>query len=227
MFKNLLYSVGLVFTFGFSAMAGEIKEIAIIGNSIRAHSPAPKIGWNNNWGMAASSQDKDYVHVLYKKVCDKLTKMQKDAPKLLLAGGVVEKDFAKWDANAVKTADIIIVQMGDNYRNPVNAEKLQQPYEAMLKDFKGSRDPIIICVSNWGINNKMLQLIRDAAKNKGAKFVPLDKLSADPQNSAKSEGNFPNASGGVNWHPGDRGMNAIAEAIWTVLEPEMDKVLAQ
>lgn len=227
MFNKLWCAAGIalaVVVGDFSAMAGEIKEVVIIGNSIRKHGKAPKIGWNSDWGMAATSADKDYVHVLYKKICDKLAKTQKTPPKLSLPGGVVEKDFSKWDANVTKNADIIIVQLGDNFRNPVNEEKLQQPYEAMLKDLKGNRNPIMICVSNWG-SGKMSDLIAAAAKNQGAEFVPLGKLAADPLNKAKSEGHF--THGGVNWHPGDRGMQAIADAIWVVLEPELDKAVAK
>jgi hypothetical protein len=205
---------------GLSVIAEDVKEVVIIGNSIRQHGKAPQIGWNYDWGMAATSQDKDYVHVLYKKICDKLAKTQKNAPKLSLPGGVVEKDFSKWDPGVTKNADIIIVQLGDNFRNPLTEEKLQKPYEAMLKDLKGDRNPVIICVSNWG-GGKMSELISEAAKNQGAKFVPLEKLAADPLNKAKSEGRF--SHGGVNWHPGDRGMEAIANAIWVVLEPELDK----
>ena len=225
MLKKWLYAAccALIIS-GFNVIAGEVKEVVIIGNSIRQHGKAPQIGWNNTWGMAATSQDRDYVHVLYKKICEKLAKSQKDAPKLSLPGGVAEKDFSKWNAAVTQNADIIIVQLGDNFRNPVTVEKLQMPYEAMLKAFKGDRNPILICVSNWG-GGKMSQLIGDAAKNQGAGFVPLEKLAADPQNKAQSEGHF--SHGGVNWHPGDRGMAAIADAIWLVLEPELDKAIAQ
>ena len=207
----------------YNAVAAEIKEVVIIGNSIRKHGKAPEIGWSNDWGMAATSQDKDYVHVLYKKICDKLAQTQKEAPRLSLPGGVVEKDFSKWDPSVTTNADVIIVQLGDNFRNVANEEELQKPYEAMLKAFKGNRKPILICVSNWG-GGEMSRLIAEAAKHQGAKFVPLGHLSADPLNKAKSEGHF--SHDGVNWHPGDRGMNAIAAAIWVVLEPELDKAIA-
>lgn len=32
-------------------------------NSIVWHNPAPALGWYGNWGMAATSIDKDFVHV--------------------------------------------------------------------------------------------------------------------------------------------------------------------
>ena len=42
---------------------GDIK-VLFIGNSITLHGVAPQIGWTNRWGMAASSQEKDYVHLV-------------------------------------------------------------------------------------------------------------------------------------------------------------------
>ena len=41
-------------------------RVLFVGNSITLHGPSPKIGWTNNWGMAATARDKDYVHLLQK-----------------------------------------------------------------------------------------------------------------------------------------------------------------
>ena len=39
-------------------------RVLFLGNSITLHGPAPAIGWTGNWGMAASAERLDYVHLL-------------------------------------------------------------------------------------------------------------------------------------------------------------------
>ncbi|MEV3802747.1 hypothetical protein RI528_04255 [Aeromonas veronii] len=44
------------------------KNIFFIGNSITAYGLSPDIGWYGNWGMAASSEDNDFVHKTVEKL---------------------------------------------------------------------------------------------------------------------------------------------------------------
>ena len=39
-------------------------KLLTYGNSIQKHAPNASLGWEGNWGMAATSGDKDYVHRL-------------------------------------------------------------------------------------------------------------------------------------------------------------------
>ncbi len=206
--------------------AGEVREISVIGNSLRRHHLKPSIGWNHEWGMAAGSEDKDYTHLLYRKIGDKFKAAGKPEPTLTLPprSVIAEADWSSWDAPATKSADVLIIQLGDNFRPKEDFDPQRDfiaPYTKMLTDMKAvNPDRILICVSNWD-DDKKFNWLHTAAKAAGVPFVDINKLSKDRKNRAASEGRFTHNS--VNWHPGDRGMAVIADAIWAVLEPELDR----
>ena len=87
-FKKILFSALAVASLAFTAYAAEAEipdehlvtvtetkdeeiSIVVVGNSILGHGKAESIGWyGEGWGMAASSADKDYFHILKNKVAD-------------------------------------------------------------------------------------------------------------------------------------------------------------
>ncbi len=51
-----------------NSKAVKIRKVLILGNSIVKHGPKSEIGWFGNWGMAASVEDSDYVHLLIRDI---------------------------------------------------------------------------------------------------------------------------------------------------------------
>ena len=49
-------------------------KILFVGNSITKHAPKPSIGWTNDCGMAASSLERDYVHIIIKRIMEQYDK---------------------------------------------------------------------------------------------------------------------------------------------------------
>ena len=202
--------------------AQEIKKVMIIGNSIMKHGKAPQLGWNTDWGMAATAEEKDYAHQLYAKICGALK--QEKAPELKLVRVSDETHMKGWDSLKGNDADVIVIQISDNYRGKQNAEEFQNNYSQMIRDLRGDRDPLIVCLTNWG-GGKKNEMIRAAAKENNVLSVDLAPLAANPENKAGSEGHF--THNGVNWHPGDRGMAAIADATFAVIEKPLKEKAAK
>jgi hypothetical protein len=65
--KNQLKDTPLV---RFHNIDGNGIRIMFLGNSMTLHGSAPAIGWYPECGMAASAPEKDYVHILEKKVLE-------------------------------------------------------------------------------------------------------------------------------------------------------------
>ena len=55
-------------------------KVLFLGNSITKHGPKADIDWSGNWGMAASVEANDYVHLVTKA----LTEKAGTAPQVML-----------------------------------------------------------------------------------------------------------------------------------------------
>ena len=108
-------------------------------------------------------------------------------------------------------ADVAIIQLGDNFRGAVSEDELQRPYAAMIAALRQSGVKHIYCLSSWG-SVELDRYIRAGCAAEGATYVDITPIAHDGANRAAAEGHF--SHGGVNWHPGDRGMARIAQALW-------------
>ncbi|XHR31166.1 MAG: SGNH/GDSL hydrolase family protein [Chthoniobacteraceae bacterium] len=193
------------------------NKVLFVGDSITQHGPAvEKLGWSGNWGMAASSQDKDYVHLFLSKLA---ASQNGTAPETLIsaAGGGKLPDklpfLAQYQAFG---ADLAIIQMGENDNADVSVEGFQKPYEQILQAVRQANPKArVLCFGVWSPPNgnaKKDAMIQAACQKYGTEFVYLDAVNQDLGNKAASENRFTHA--GVNWHPGDKGMQAYAAALW-------------
>jgi len=216
----IVKSLSLILLAGILALTAQanqpvVEKILFVGNSITKHGPADQLGWTGNWGMAASSEEKDYVHLFATRIAQS---QGGKMPELMIGGGgggrldqkmTVLENFTKFGA------DLAVVQLGENDKEKTGSA-FQQPYEKIIQAIKeGNPKARILCLGVWTSpdgNAVKDAMIREACQKFGATFVDMTAENADPVNQAGSEKRFTHA--GVNWHPGDKGMLAYANALW-------------
>lgn len=193
-----------------TAASSPVKKLLVIGDSITKHAPAEKLGWTSDWGMAASAEDKDYVHLVHAKIAAQ----QGSAPELIVnavGGGTITGKLGAIDSITSVGADLVIIQLGENDREATE-EKFERPYESLVAAIKNANPSVrIYCTGTWRSSADKDEMIRTVCRRQGCVFVDIAKVHADPAASAGAENRFTNP--GVNWHPGDKGMQGYADAI--------------
>jgi hypothetical protein len=199
-----------------SAQSG-FHKVLFLGNSITKHGPNATIDWSGNWGMAASAEDKDYVHLVTQGLAAKMG----GAPEIMVRNiADYERAYADYDiAGKLKDAidfpaDLIIVAIGENVPLPKTPEEqaaFQGSVTKLLTAVKADRHPTLLVRSCFWANAAKDEALKKACAEVGGVFVDISALSKDEHNYARSERAFKNA--GVAKHPGDQGMAAIATAI--------------
>ena len=80
------------------------KKVLFVGNSITRHRPLATIGWHGDWGMSASSLEKDYVHL----VADELKKRYGSAHVAVHAEGYDRASVQQmWHSFSSKIVDCL------------------------------------------------------------------------------------------------------------------------
>lgn len=194
------------------------RSLFFVGNSITRHGPAPKIGWEGNWGMAASAEDKDYVHLVVKAVTGASNGATPEFKVINVAAyergdeafdlQTKLKDESGWKADAV------IVAIGENVP-PLKTEQDEVQFRerldvllALLKENHPGRLYVRSCF--WADASKDT-ILKAACEAAGGHYIDISPLSREEANYARSERAF--SHDGVARHPGDKGMQAIADAI--------------
>jgi len=189
-------------------------RVVFIGNSITLHGVAPKIGWHNAWGMAASAAEKDYVHLVTKGIEEK-TGRKCDVRVRNLAN--FERKFREYDLKQIQDLvdfrpDYLIFALGENVAAlKEEAERLEyrDAFARLVKRFlSGEHKPLTVVRGVFWANQWKDEMMAQVAKDNGLVFVKAD-ISSDPAMMAL--GLFEHR--GVQHHPGDAGMAEIAKRI--------------
>jgi lysophospholipase L1-like esterase len=205
------------------ARLGDMKadRVLFLGNSITLHGPAPHIGWSGNWGMAASALEKDYVHLLLRRLSEATGR----TPEAMIQNlADFERNYPTYDVgSALKkqlefNADLVIVAIGENvpaFPSQEAKDRFSNALASLLAALKKHGNPAIFVRSCFWPDKTKDEVLRQVCREAGATFVDISRLAKDESHYARSERKFVHA--GVAAHPGDKGMRAIADALWEAI----------
>ena len=192
---------------------GKIR-VLFIGNSITRHRPKKSIGWEGDWGMAASCAENDYVHRTVRGIENNIGPVDYCVAQLAewetryFEGDTVLNEY--YSKAKEFNADIIIVRLGENINREKNKEINCKPYYSdMIKFFRTKDTAKVIVTDNFWKIDVLDKIFREVSKENGYIFCQINDLEQDEKTMAK--GLFEHH--GVSIHPSDYGMKCIAERI--------------
>ena len=196
--------------------AGGKFRVLIYGNSIALHGRAPKIGWNAEWGMAASAREKDFAHLIVSAL---EARRGERADFRIRNLAVLERnyradlaEFADLASDVAYAPDSVVIAIGENVPSLGKAD--EDDYTKFLSSLarplvESAKHPPVVMRSPFWKNAVKAECTVKAAKDVGAIYVDAGPLGDRDENMAI--GLFEHT--GVARHPGDLGMRRIADLI--------------
>jgi hypothetical protein len=207
---------------------GKQLKVLIIGNSLTIHGIAKDIGWNHISGMAATAKEKDFAHLLFKRIENKLP--QRNIYLRLSNFAEFERNLSSFNYNTLDSLvnykpDILIFQLGEN----VNIDELNAPqlfegkYIELINSFKKNGNPMTICTTPFFPSLIKNDIIKNVALATSSYIVDLSSLPlTNAENYAKDEKEYLGDKSvwkvdGIGLHPGDIGMKNIANQLFITI----------
>ncbi len=187
-------------------------DVLVLGNSITHHVPDESIGWKGNWGMAATSADKDFESVLTAKLKEHFggSKISLTAKNIAVWEQDFNYDLKQFPDIANQKYDIIIIRLGENVdEKSANFANYETSLNELINQYKNDDTIVLITGTVWSSPTKDAIQKKVADDNKYY-YIPMLPFQANPKNYAT--GQFENEQ--VAAHPSDFGMNTIAEMIF-------------
>lgn len=217
-------------------VATKTIKLMTYGNSIHKHGPNSSLGWYGDWGMAASSEDKDYVHQLWGKL-----KAKYGEANVSWVMGYGQGNFESDVSNAqegqdwsgylegLKTCaetekpDIITIQYGENsHPGESGYSGTEAGYRDAFIQFvqmlkKGAPDALVMITTPFWGGSPKVNGAKAAAEYLNIPIANLTQFCTYENKAYEGDGVDPNWSNGVKEHPGNLGMTRIAEEMYKQL----------
>ena len=197
-------------------------RILIYGNSITKSAPGVEYGWMNDCGMAASSREKDFAHLVIAAMESYLNTNANYAIRNLAD---LERYYnttydiaTELKGDIAHGADYIVIALGENVDPAQSGKGFEDALVNLANAFRtNGRNPrIVFRGSFWG--GATVADSRNAAARVGAAFV-----DASPYGNSTYEAVGMTTHPGINLHPNDLGMQAIANLIIPKLQEDKEK----
>lgn len=193
---------------------GGALKVLFVGNSITKHAPKPDIGWYGNWGMAASYEEKDYVHVAVSMLRERFGEVD----YMLINAADWERNY--WDAQVLEQyraarefeADVVVIRLGENtwsVRDRLGEIDYAPHFDRMIRYFASKETAKVIVTDLFWHKEVIDSVIRRVATENGYTLIGLNDLGDADENMAIGEYEHH----GVSIHPNDTGMERIARRI--------------
>lgn len=191
---------------------GKGKRILFVGNSITRHGFLPEIGWYNDFGMAASCIENDYVHIL----ASKLDKIYPDAVYCVCQVALWETKYQEGESILFEyesahnfDADIVVMRIIENCKtDDFDRNAFYKEYVKLIKYLNPKNGKVILTSGFW--KHVGDEVIEKVAEDFNYPFAYLGELGENDK--MKALGLFEHE--GVAVHPGDEGMKEIANIIY-------------
>ena len=202
----------------FDLASGNGARIMFVGNSITLHGYRPEIGWYGDHGMAASAEEKDYVHLLQQAVRQEHPQASfcicqvADWERQYLNGAATYPQYRSAQAFA---ADVIVIRCVENCpKKEADPQRFREELAQLIRYLdQAGKAKVLVTTGFW--RHPLDNALREYAAERSYPCVELGDLGEDER--MKAIGLFEHS--GVANHPGDLGLKHIAERIAQQLLP--------
>lgn len=190
-------------------------RVLFVGNSVTLHERLEEIGWFGDWGMAASSKEKDYVHLIEKYIKEK----DENAAFCICNAAEWEHEYNKPNLDIFIPArefeaDIIIVKLSANTPLDLYEKDTYKQRFSEFINFLNKTGKAKIIIATEFCKHPAEEVLNEYTKENN---LPLCYLS-DIHGKDEFKAGDAFWHKGVANHPGDYGMKVIAERIISLLE---------